>query len=149
MALPAASSVPSIPTAPPATTSIAAEADPAPAVSDKPTGRTCHGAIDEALQHELAGRGAQVRWCYQSLLERDPKREGRLMVTVEISGAGTIDDARITLDELGDPETSKCALGFFERPLHGAVRGDCVVVNVPLRFTIQKPKSPEDDATQN
>jgi hypothetical protein len=94
------------------------------------------------LQHQLAGRAAQVRFCYERLLRRDPRREGRLMVTVKLSGAGAIERAWITLDELADPETSECALSSFKEPLRGTVANGCAIVNVPLRFKIKKPESP-------
>jgi len=98
---------------------------------------------DEALQHQLAGRAAQVRFCYERLLRRDPKREGRLTVTVTLSGTGTIDNATLSLDELADPETSECALASFKEPLNGEITGgDCALVNVPLRLMTKKPDPP-------
>jgi len=107
-----------------------------PSVDDS---KVCHGTIDEALQHQLAGRAAQVRFCYERLLQREPRREGRLVVAVKLSGTGNIDNATVTLDELGDPETSECALGSFKEPLSGAIAGgDCAIANVPLRFKTKK-----------
>jgi hypothetical protein len=62
------------------------------------------------------------------------------MITVKLSGAGTIERASITLDELGDPETVDCALAAFKEPLNGTIAGDCAMVNIPLRFQIKKPE---------
>ena len=100
----------------------------------------CRGSINESLQHQLAGRAAQVRFCYERLLGREPQREGRMMVTVRLSEGGTIDRAWITLDELADPETAECALASFKEPLDGDITGNCALVNVPLRFKIKKPE---------
>ncbi|HEX2872556.1 MAG TPA: hypothetical protein VHP33_14905 [Polyangiaceae bacterium] len=114
---------------------------PAPAAAtSKPDDEVCHGLIDEPLQQQLAGRAAKVRFCYERLLSRDPQREGRLMVTVKLSGVGTIDRAWITLDELADPETTECALASFKEPLNGSITGGCAIVNVPLRFKVKKPE---------
>lgn len=110
---------------------------PSPTASSSPDSE-CHGAIDESLQHQLAGRAAQVRFCYEKLLSREPQREGRLMVTVRLSETGTIERARITLDELADPETADCALESFKDPLNGTPTGGCAIVNVPLRFKVKK-----------
>jgi len=137
--------------APPSLTSPTAATVPTqgsagPTVASRPLeggGDVCHGTIDEALQHQLAGRAAQVRFCYERLLKRDARREGRLVVTARLSGTGTIDSASITLDELGDPETSECTLASFKEPLSGAIAGgDCAIVNVPLRFKTKKPDPP-------
>jgi len=101
---------------------------------------TCRGSIDEALQRQLVARATQVRLCYERLLGREPQREGRMMVTMRLSEGGTIDRAWLTLDELADPETADCALASFKEPLNGDIRGDCAIVNVPLRFMIKKPE---------
>ena len=124
-----------------ASTAEPASSSPAPATSpSRPDDEVCHGLIDESLQHQLAGRAAQVRFCYEHLLRRDPQREGRLIVTVKLSGAGTIDRAWTTLDELADPETTECALASFKEPLNGSIAGGCAIVNVPLRFKTKKPE---------
>ncbi len=60
------------------------------------------------------------------------------MVTVRLSETGTIERARITLDELADPETADCALKSFKEPLNGTLTGGCAIVNVPLRFKVKK-----------
>jgi hypothetical protein len=96
--------------------------------------------IDESLQRQLAGRAAEVRFCYEHLLRREPQREGRMLVTVKLSGTGTIDRAWITLDELAEPATADCALASFKEPLNGTIEGGCAIVNVPLRFKIKKPE---------
>jgi len=101
----------------------------------------CIGTIDSALQHQIAERAAQGRSCYENLLRRDPKREGRLVVILKLSGTGTIDSAGVSLDELADPETSECVLGYFKAPFNGSITDTCVVVNVPLRFKLKKPES--------
>lgn len=125
----------------PATTAEPAASSPAPAsATSAANDEVCHGSVDESLQQQLAGRAAKVRFCYEDLLRREPKREGRLMVTVRLSGAGTIDRSWITLDELADPETADCALASFKTPLKGNVEGGCAIVNVPLRFMIKKPE---------
>jgi hypothetical protein len=147
--------------APPETRAASASSSPVPApavasqsttsanttTDPEPDQAPCHGSIDESLQHELAGRAAQVRSCYENLLRREPRREGRLVVTVKLSEPGTIEHAWITLDELADPETTQCALAFFKAPLEGKIVGNCAIVNVPLRFKIKKPEpasSPEN-----
>jgi hypothetical protein len=93
-----------------------------------------------SLQHQLAERAAQGRFCYEDLLRREPRAEGRLMVTMKLSGAGTIDRAWVTVDELADAETTACVLASFKEPLNGTIAGDCAIVNVPLRFQIKKPE---------
>jgi hypothetical protein len=138
-AAPAGGSAPEATAAEAAVSSSAPAPQPGATVPSSPDDE-CHGFIDESLQHQLAGRAAQVRFCYEKLLRREPQREGRLMVTVRLSETATIDRARITLDELADPETADCALASFKEPLNGTVAGGCAIVNVPLRFMIKKPE---------
>jgi hypothetical protein len=133
---------PPAPKAPGSAPAVQSEREAAPRLEAKPAPRICDGSIDEAIQRELAGRAARGRFCYGRLLERDPKREGSLTITVEISSAGTIDDARVILDELGDAETNECLLASFRKPLNGRVEGNCVVVNVPLRFRDERQGPP-------
>lgn len=102
----------------------------------------CHGSIDEAVQRELSARAARGRSCYENLLRRDPRREGRLMVTVKVSETGSIDSASIAQDELGDLETSECVLASFREPLRSTATGNCAVVNIPLRFQRKPPDPP-------
>lgn len=118
-----------------------------PPAASSPDDERCHGSIDAALQDELSARAAQVRICYERLLRRDPRREGRMMVTVKLSAPAVIEQTWITLDELADPETTQCARATFQEPLNGTVAGDCAIVNVPLRFEIKKPEAPaQEDA---
>jgi hypothetical protein len=55
--------------------------------------------------------------------------------------AGSADKDEIALPEFGD-----CILSKFRAPLSAAIDGNCVEVNVPLRF-VPKKAAPPDEST--
>jgi hypothetical protein len=90
------------------------------------------------VQRELVARAVEVRRCYEHQLRRDPALRGRVLVTVRLSGRGVFEAARLSKDELGQPELASCILGYFSAPLSAQFDGDCAEVNIPLRFEPKK-----------
>jgi hypothetical protein len=122
---------------------IAAPQSPAATTSQEAGARaehkSCHAAVSPELQRELNQRAANVRSCYVQLLQADETRGGAVVVSVRMSGHGRFDEARLSEDEIGDPEFAQCVLSNFRAPTGSPIDGDCVDVNIPLRLVPQKP----------
>lgn len=117
---------------------------PAPAPSSAPAERkVCNAPVSPQLQQALAGRGAKARSCYEQLLRVDPQRAGVVLVNVRMSGQGQFDEATLIKDEIGDLDFAQCLLTNFREPTGTFIDGECVEVNIPLRFV---PKKPDADA---
>jgi hypothetical protein len=98
------------------------------------------------LQQQLTERAAQTRSCYERLLQKDPTRQGRVLVKVRMSGAGEFEQATITEDDFSLPEFSECILARFREPTGTSIDANCVEVNVPFRF--MPKKSPPLEGTE-
>lgn len=103
----------------------------------------CNGSVSAELQRALTSRAAKARVCYEDLLRVDAKRAGLVMVHVRMSGRGQFDEGELIKDEIGDLELARCILENFREPTGTAVDGECVDVNIPIRFV---PKKPDPDA---
>jgi hypothetical protein len=135
---PAVAEKPSLPEATPDLPPEPAPAATSSAASPAAPEQVCNAMIDEPVQHQLAQRAAESRHCYEQLLHRDPKRHGRMVISVRLDGAGQFLRAAASVDEVGDPEHTQCVLSQFKAPLDATISGNCADVNIPLRFAIKK-----------
>jgi hypothetical protein len=101
--------------------------------------KTCNASVSPELQQALSARAAKSRFCYEQLLRDDPTRAGTALVNVRMSGQGQFDEASLIKDEIGNPEFAQCILASFREPTGTLIDGDCVEVNIPLRFVPKKP----------
>ncbi len=95
------------------------------------------GALDKELIRKVirANRG-QIRFCYESQLNRFPNLSGKIAVKFIISATGAVKDASITQSTLGNEEIEKCVASRvrqwqFPKPQGGGV----VTVTYPFLLT--------------
>lgn len=106
-----------------------------PRESPPPAARKiCNASVSLELQQALSARAAKSRVCYEHLLREDPTLAGAALVAVRMSGQGNFDEANLIKDEIGNPTFAQCILSNFREPTGTLIEGDCVEVNIPLRF---------------
>ncbi|HOX42401.1 MAG TPA: AgmX/PglI C-terminal domain-containing protein [Myxococcota bacterium] len=89
----------------------------------------------EIIRRVIKQHQAQVRYCYEKELLRDPKLEGKLKVKFVIGPEGQVSRAEIVDDELKSPAVAGCVQKVFQRLRFPAPKGGGVVnVTYPLVF---------------
>ena len=58
---------------------------------------------------------ASLRWCYEKTLKRDPKLQGKLVISFEISPTGLVRDAKITRSTAKDTQFESCIMSRIGR----------------------------------
>jgi outer membrane biosynthesis protein TonB len=127
------------------------EAEPEPTSTASATGAKASGAGgpspcakcpsdgaegSAALSSAISTAAAGARGCYNRAL-RQGEVSGKMNVSVQVGSTGQVCGAAITSDTVGSPQVSSCVLGRFQgRSFPPPTRG-CVVVNVPINFTIK------------
>lgn len=97
---------------------------------------TVIGSLDKELIRKVihANRG-QIRYCYESQLNRFPKLEGKVAVKFVISPSGSVASSSVASSTVGNPEMETCVAGrvrtwIFPKPKGGGV----VIVTYPFIF---------------
>lgn len=120
-----------------------AAADAAPAPSVAPVGKSpCSGKCGDGkssagLQSALSSTAQSARGCYQRAL-RNSEVSGGLTVSVQVGPNGQVCGASITNDTVGSSEISSCVLSRFRGRTFPAPEAGCVIVNIPITFTIKQ-----------
>lgn len=97
---------------------------------------TVMGSLDKELIRKVihANRG-QIRFCYESQLNRFPKLDGKVAVKFVISASGAVATSSVAQSTVGNAELEACVAGrvrtwMFPKPKGGGV----VVVTYPFIF---------------
>lgn len=97
---------------------------------------TVMGSLDKELIRKVihANRG-QIRFCYESQLNRFPKLEGKVAIKFVISPSGSVASSSVAQSTVGNAELETCVAGrvrtwMFPKPKGGGV----VIVTYPFIF---------------
>jgi hypothetical protein len=94
----------------------------------------CEGAEPPGLQGQLAAKAALARGCYERALRQNPTLQGRMRVSLRVAPNGSVCNANVTQNELGDAGVASCVSQIFRSATFAAPQGGCVEAAVPLRF---------------
>jgi hypothetical protein len=98
----------------------------------------CNGTPGAALQGALGGAAGSVRACYEKALLQNPMLQGKMTVAVKIGPTGSVCNANIASDSLGDARVTGCVLNKFRGSSFPPPTGGCADVRVPINFTPKK-----------
>ena len=111
-------------------------------VEANPTAQVREGVpdVDGSLEpgvisKEVRKRLGAVLSCYERALKRRPKLSGKIVVSFTIGSTGSVTDAEMASDTLGDAEVSSCVIANVKRWRFPAPDGGSVTVEYPLIFT--------------
>jgi len=97
---------------------------------------TVVGSLDKELIRQVIRRNInQVRYCYETQLQRNPKLNGKVSIKFVISAAGTVASSQVASSTVDNAELEACVAGRvraweFPKPKGGGV----VVVTYPFVF---------------
>jgi hypothetical protein len=95
------------------------------------------GLSPEQIARVVRARSGAFRACYESAAARDPKLQGGVTVSFDISPAGSV-TARIANSSLSNARVESCVLRMFNR-LHFPPADKATSANWPLVFRPGKP----------
>ena len=102
-----------------------------------PCGKCGSGEGSSALSSAIQSAAGGARGCYNRALQKGAV-EGRMNVSVQVGSGGQVCSAAITSDTVGSPQVSSCVLSRFQGRSFPPPAKGCVVVNVPINFTIKQ-----------
>jgi TonB family protein len=88
----------------------------------------------EAVEQVVASRQAEIRWCYEQGLRREPTLVGKVVAEWTVNETGRVQNAHTLHSSLKDPEVTACILKKIARWSFPAPTGGDVVVNYPFAF---------------
>jgi hypothetical protein len=83
------------------------------------------------------GAARSAQGCYNRAL-RTSEASGRMVVRVQVGSTGAICGASIVEDSVHSSDIASCVLGRFRGKSFPPPKSGCVVVNVPINFTIKQ-----------
>jgi hypothetical protein len=101
------------------------------------SGKCGDGATSPALDSAVLGLARSAQGCYNRAL-RTSEVSGKLTVSVQVASNGAVCSASILNDTVGSGEIASCVLGRFRGKSLPPPQSGCVVVNVPINFTIKQ-----------
>jgi TonB family protein len=98
---------------------------------------TADDALDAtALTHVLDTRRAYFRSCYERELRADPTLAGRLVVSFDVSTAGTIASCHVDTSTIASDAVAACVTHMFERLRIDPAPEGQAHVQVPITFSL-------------
>ena len=111
---------------------------PAPAVwsgGDGCAQTSCNGSAGSDLQGALAFRAKTAHKCYDEALAQDPTLKGQVVISVRVSGNGTVCAAGVESSDIPNPSVAACIANKFRQGSRlPSPTGGCVSVNVPMKL---------------
>lgn len=101
------------------------------------SGKCGDGETSPALDAAVLGLARSAQGCYNRAL-RTSEVSGKLTVSVQVASTGAVCSASILNDTMGSNEIASCVLGRFRGKSLPPPKSGCVVVNVPINFTIKQ-----------
>lgn len=95
------------------------------------------GKESAALVSALRGTAQSAQGCYNRAL-RTSEVSGNMTVSVQVASNGSVCGASIANDTVGSGEIANCVLSRFRGKSFPPPEKGCVVVNIPISFTIRK-----------
>ncbi len=102
-----------------------------------PCGKCGEGEVGSSLSSAVQAAAAGARGCYNRALQKG-EVQGRMNVSVQVGSGGQVCGAAITSDTVGSSQVSSCVLSRFQGRSFPPPTKGCVVVNVPINFTIKQ-----------
>lgn len=102
-----------------------------------PCGKCGEGEGNSSLSSAVQAAAAGARGCYNRALQKG-EVQGRMNVSVQVGSTGQVCSAAISNDSVGSPQVSSCVLSRFQGRSFPPPTKGCVVVNVPINFTIKQ-----------
>lgn len=103
-----------------------------------PCGKCGEGEGNSSLSSAIQSAAASARGCYNRALAKGSEVSGRMNVSVQVGSTGQVCGAAISNDTVGSPQVSSCVLSRFQGRSFPPPTKGCVVVNVPINFTIKQ-----------
>ena len=101
------------------------------------TGKCGDGEPSAALASAVNATARSAQGCYNRAL-RSGEASGRMTVSVQVGSTGAVCGASIVDDNVHSSEISSCILGRFRGRSFPPPKSGCVVVNVPINFTLKQ-----------
>lgn len=109
----------------------------ATAAGKGPCSKCGEGEPSAAMASAINAAAGSARGCYNRAL-RTSEASGKMTVSVQVGSTGAVCNAAITSDTVGSGEIASCVLGRFRGKTFPPPKSGCVVVNVPINFTIKQ-----------
>lgn len=88
----------------------------------------------EAVEQVVSSRSAEIRWCYEQGLRREPNLVGKVVAEWTVAENGRVQNAHTVHSSLKDDEVTSCILKKIGRWSFPAPSGGDVVVSYPFAF---------------
>ena len=98
------------------------------------------GALDKSLIERVVQLHlAQMRYCYQKELAKNPKLFGKIVVKFVIAQDGTVSSSTVKSSTMGNPICERCITDLFLKMEFPKPKGDgIVIVSYPFSFSAEK-----------
>jgi pSer/pThr/pTyr-binding forkhead associated (FHA) protein/outer membrane biosynthesis protein TonB len=95
------------------------------------------GALDRSLIDQvIKAKMAQIRYCYQRELQKDPSLGGKIVIKFTIAKDGTVSKASVKTTSINNSAVEQCVVGrFYKMQFPEPKGGGIVIVSYPFIFS--------------